>query len=153
MFSDIADGVAVVINSETGIYYGMNKCSTVIFQNLVENGAPVGKVIDGLKKINGAPADIEEKANDFIKKLVKYGILTEGSGDMDASTSLNESAISEDNFVFEVTEYADAQELLLADPIHDVKDETGWKPTGDSMEDDAEKIKKKKENEEKVNNV
>ena len=24
MFSDIADGIAIVINSETGIYYGMN---------------------------------------------------------------------------------------------------------------------------------
>lgn len=29
MFSDIADGVAIVINSETGIYYGMNELEVI----------------------------------------------------------------------------------------------------------------------------
>ena len=32
-----------------------------------------------------------------------------------------------------VSEYNDAQELLLADPIHEVKEETGWTPQKDSI--------------------
>ena len=32
-----------------------------------------------------------------------------------------------------VNEYNDAQELLLADPIHEVKEETGWTPEKDSI--------------------
>ena len=27
-----------------------------------------------------------------------------------------------------LSEYADAQEMLLADPIHDVDEEEGWQP-------------------------
>ena len=27
-----------------------------------------------------------------------------------------------------ISEYADAQEMLLADPIHDVDEEEGWQP-------------------------
>jgi hypothetical protein len=33
MFADIADGVAIIINGETGIYYGMNEFGTSIFEN------------------------------------------------------------------------------------------------------------------------
>ena len=31
MFVDITDGIAIVINSETGIYYGMNALGTNVF--------------------------------------------------------------------------------------------------------------------------
>ena len=34
MFADITDNVAIVINSETGIYYGMNALATVVFENM-----------------------------------------------------------------------------------------------------------------------
>ena len=42
-----------------------------------------------------------------------------------------------------VKEFQDAQELLLADPIHDVKNETGWQPDKQSLEDDEQKLKAK----------
>ena len=40
--------------------------------------------------------------------------------------------------------------ILLVDPIHDVKDETGWNPTLNSLEDDEEKLSSKKMNEQQV---
>ena len=34
MFADVNEGTAIVINSITGIYYGMNKFGTAVFENL-----------------------------------------------------------------------------------------------------------------------
>ena len=67
MFADVTDGIAIIINSETGIYYGMNGLGTAIYENLV-NGASVEKIAAALKSIDGAPADVESKLNDYIKK-------------------------------------------------------------------------------------
>ena len=36
MFVDITDGIAIVINSETGIYYGMNALGTNVFRKASE---------------------------------------------------------------------------------------------------------------------
>jgi hypothetical protein len=36
-------------------------------------------------------------------------------------------------FALEVEEYNDAQEMLLADPIHEVREDTGWKPDKDVL--------------------
>ena len=36
MFVDITDGIAIVINSETGIYYGMNTLGTSVFENIIK---------------------------------------------------------------------------------------------------------------------
>ena len=36
MVMDIADGIAIVINSETGIYYGLNAFGTMILEALAK---------------------------------------------------------------------------------------------------------------------
>ena len=35
MFADITDGIAIVINSETGTYYGMNSYGSNVYENIV----------------------------------------------------------------------------------------------------------------------
>ena len=40
---------------------------------------------------------------------------------------------SRGNFIISVDEYTDAQELLLADPIHEVKEDIGWTPEKSSI--------------------
>ena len=35
MFTDITDGIAIIINSETGIYYGLNAFATNVYENIV----------------------------------------------------------------------------------------------------------------------
>jgi hypothetical protein len=42
-----------------------------------------------------------------------------------------------------VKEYNDAQELLLADPIHEVKPETGWQPDKEALNPDEEDVKRR----------
>ena len=44
MFADVTDGIAIIINSETGIYYGLNGLGTSVYENLV-NGASVEEIL------------------------------------------------------------------------------------------------------------
>lgn len=131
MFADVTDGIAIIINSETGIYYGLNGLGTNVYENLV-NGVSTDKIIARLKGIAGCPADIEDKFNSFIKAMKDFELIVEGGSDS-AEANINEEIAKEESFEMDVKEYNDAQELLLADPIHEVKEETGWTPEKDSI--------------------
>jgi hypothetical protein len=140
MFSDIADGIAIVINSETGIYYGMNNFGTAVFENLLQ-GASTEDILAAAKTLPNAPEDMEQRLLDFVKQLKDFAILMEGEGS--GSADLDASTLGEDGFVLKVQEYSDAQELLLADPIHEVKTETGWAPDKGALETDEAAVQEK----------
>ena len=144
MFADITDGIAIIINSETGIYYGMNSFATNVYENIVA-GASVESMKAEMSKIAGLPADFEENFKMFIDAMIEKEILVEAEPS-DAQVSIDEELAKEDNYALELKEYNDAQELLLADPIHEVKEETGWTPEKDSIgytkEETAEREKK-----------
>lgn len=48
MFADVTDGIAIIINSETGIYYGLNGFGTAVYENLM-NGSSVAEILSALK--------------------------------------------------------------------------------------------------------
>ena len=126
MFADITDNVAIIINSETGIYYAMNNCGSIIFKDVID-GCSTNLIIDNLKKIESCPNDIEQKFKIFIDELLKKEIII--AGEKSSKTPvLDEAIIKKDKFEMKVSEYEDAQEMLLADPIHDVDEEEGWQP-------------------------
>jgi hypothetical protein len=142
MFSDIADGIAIVINSETGIYYGMNSFGTAVFENLLQ-GASTEDIMAAAKNLPDAPDDLEQRLLDFVEQLKGFEILMEGEGN--GSAGLDAATLGEDGFALKVQEYSDAQELLLADPIHEVKTETGWEPDKGALETDVEVVKAKED--------
>ena len=131
MFADITDGIAIVINSETGIYYGMNEFGTAVLQALMQ-GTSEESVLANVKSLAGAPADIEERFQAFMNELKTKELIVEG-GEGSGSTSIDVAVAVADNFELSVKEYNDAQEMLLADPIHEVKEATGWSPEKDSI--------------------
>ena len=135
MFADVTDGMAIIINSETGIYYGMNCLGTQIYENLI-NGVPTEKILSALKNFN---SDIEEVFNEFINSLLKNGIIMPAETS-DKEAEINEEIAKSDNYIPKVDEYLDAQELLLADPIHEVKEEEGWSPEKSSLNEDKEDV-------------
>ncbi len=143
MFADVTDGIAIIINSETGIYYGLNQLATAVYENLI-SGASTDAILDELKSIQGVPVDIESRFNSFIEDMIKAELLIRGE-DSDAFARIAASIAQEDNFVMEVKAYDDAQELLLADPIHEVKEETGWTPEKDSIGYTKEETAKREE--------
>lgn len=140
MFADITDGIAIVINSETGIYYGMNELGTAVFENLI-NGASVEKILAALKALPNVPADIENRLNAFIEAIVAKELVVAGAAsDKDVQIAAETAA---EGFDINVSEYNDAQELLLADPIHEVKEDTGWTPEKDSIGYSKEETKER----------
>ena len=131
MFADITDGIAIIINSETGIYYGMNALGTLVYQNLT-NGVSAETILSNLKKIPNAPQNLKENFTSFVNTLVGKEIIIPAQ-ECNAELELDTQTAITDNFILEIKEYNDAQELLLADPIHEVKEETGWTPEKDSI--------------------
>lgn len=142
MFTDITDGIAIIINSETGIYYGLNAFATNVYENIVR-GVSIEDIKEELKNINPDNNAILDNFETFIKAMVEKEILILSSEDKNETVQIDKNSAKEDNFILELKEYNDAQELLLADPIHEVKDETGWTPEKDSIIEDKELIKQR----------
>jgi hypothetical protein len=142
MFSDIADGIAIVINSETGIYYGMNGFGTMVFENIL-GGASGQAILAALQQMPGAPDDMPARLGVFIATLLEKELILKGEAG--GEVSLDDEIAKNDSFTLEIKEYDDAQELLLADPIHEVKDDTGWTPEKESLETDADVVKAKED--------
>jgi hypothetical protein len=121
----------------------MNPFATNVYENII-NGANTDDILTSLKAINGVPSDIEQNFNKFINEMVAKNILLE-TNPSNALVNINIELAKNDNFVFEFKEYDDAQELLLADPIHEVKEETGWTPEKESIGYSKEETKEREQ--------
>lgn len=131
MFMDVADGIAIIINSETGIYYGFNAFGTSVLE-VLSQGADSETVLNDILSLPKAPADLKDKFFAFVNELTENEILVTGPT-QNVEITFNPEDVLKDEFELSVTSYADAQEMLLADPIHEVKEETGWTPEKESI--------------------
>ena len=75
----------------------------------------------------------------FLKSMEDNEILI-SAPTSETEINLSEDIAKEDNFELVIKEYNDAQELLLADPIHEVKEEEGWSPEKSSLNKDQEDV-------------
>jgi len=139
MFADINDGVAIIINGETGIYYGMNGFGTTIFENIV-NGASTQSILAELKQMPNIPLNIEDNFNAFMEAIIEKGLVIPSDEISEIEVKIDLTTACEDEFAISVSEYNDAQELLLADPIHEVKEESGWSPEKEALNPDKEDV-------------
>lgn len=124
MFFDIADNQAVIINTETGVYYGTSSLGSAVTERLI-TGVSSENVLAAIKRLPNCPENIKETFEDFIKLLVEKEILlpapTVAGGDED----FQEVALT-DGFILSIDEFSEVQDLLLADPVHEVDVEMGW---------------------------
>ena len=74
MYKDIEEGIAIVVNSATNEYFGMNSFATEIFENIIK-GVSTENILAAIKKIEGVPKNIETKLKNFIKELLDNNIL------------------------------------------------------------------------------
>lgn len=139
MFADITDGVAIIINSESGIYYGMNGFGTVVFENIIK-GISSEKILSELRKIPDVAADIENKFDIFVAELLAKELIILSDEVAEDAVNISTDIALGDEFNLSVNEYSDAQELLLADPIHEVREETGWSPEKTALNTDVEDV-------------
>ena len=124
MFYDIADGQAVVINFETGMYYGSSPLASAILDLLLKNADP-SKILDAVKALEGCPADIDASFKAFIDTLIAKEVVVESGSSDDVEISFDETSYRE-GFDLSFNEFSEVQDLLLADQIHDVDVELGW---------------------------
>ena len=123
MFFDIADGQAVVINFVTGMYYGTSTLGSAVLEKLIQK-VSTDKILAALSAVDGCPADMGAKLDAFIKALSEKEIIIPADT-QDQEVSFDSAAFS-DGFELTLDEFAEVQDLLLADPIHDVDVEEGW---------------------------
>lgn len=132
---DTFDGETILVNLKNGNYYSFDKLGAVIWE-LIENNVSLNKIIE---IINGKFPESGKKAeadiDAFIQNLLKENLLIEDSGSDSATTTTDnqfaETFINKRIAMYEppvMSKYADMQDMLLLDPIHDT-DEKGW-PSG-----------------------
>ena len=64
----------------------------------------------------------------FIDSLVGYEIVLPAEGASPVTPAIDPETAQADGFIPLCKEYQDVQDLLFADPIHEVDVDTGWQP-------------------------
>lgn len=120
------DGEVVVVHLKTGTYYSTEKSGTDIW-NGIDRGLSVQQIINTLEtRYSGSSDDIEAGVELMLQLLLQEKLIaaheeaseTDGDGWM----------MAEKGTAFEmpvIQKYADMEELLVLDPIHEVGD-GGW---------------------------
>lgn len=123
MFYDMAEGQAIVINFTSGMYYGTSSLGSAVLDALLA-GADVESIKKAVQELPDCPGDIADKLDAFIEQLKEKEIIVPGES-TGAECKLDASCL-QDGFALTVDEFAEVQDLLLADPVHDVDVEQGW---------------------------
>ena len=131
MFSDVSDGIALIVDSQTGVYYGLDTLGTILFDNII-NGISSEKILAYLKNLKNSPQDIELRYREFINNLLDKKILIKGTPENKIDEMHIDNGVIQ-SYDLTIHEYTDAQDMLLADPIHEIDKETGWTPEKESI--------------------
>lgn len=125
MFYDMAEGQAIVINFSTGMYYGTSSLGSVVLDALIA-GASKESILAAITALPGCPEDMAAQLDAFVAQLVEKEVVVAVDGEGAAAPAVDAAAALADGFVLTVDEFAEVQDLILADPVHDVNVEMGW---------------------------
>jgi hypothetical protein len=116
---EVIDGEAIVIHFDTGNYYSLNGVAGQIWQ-WIAGGASREEILEAFEPLT---AEQIGSFDTFAEGLVSEELIEKeaGGGESRLEAPLPKTAFE----VPEFAKYNDMQNLLLADPIHDV-DEKGW---------------------------
>ena len=119
--ADIFDNEYIIANLDTGLYYSIQGLAVSLVKALPfeEPTAPIATLASA---VNSPDKNISDELNGVWEQLVSEEIIKEANKPVTANTDWSpatEYALSRFN------RYADMQDLLMLDPIHEV-DEEGW---------------------------
>lgn len=122
--SKIIGGEAVLIHFTSGHYYSADQTGAAIVDLL--DGRTVGEVTEAVQQAyTGDGDDIAEAVAAFVDRLEAEGLVVKAEGDPAPRPEVEAAG----PFVApELHRYADLQDLLVLDPIHDT-DDAGWPVT------------------------
>jgi hypothetical protein len=134
--AEIIDGELVVMNLETGTYYSSLDYGAEVWR-WIEAGYPLEDVVEAAVSHSGAPrSTIVSHIQSFVDHLSKENLIRPESAD--AAVAL--PPIERPPVPYrqpQLNVYADMQDLLMLDPIHDV-DAVGWPSLPPTDSDKAE---------------
>ena len=122
--SETVDGESIIINLEKGNYYSLNQIGSEIWNFAITKNSN-DSICEYISK--RYEIDLEtcrQSVDAFLNSLVDEGLLVESSEK--SSVTIPEWTGAKETYITPAFErYDDMQEMLLADPIHDVN-ESGW---------------------------
>lgn len=118
------DGEAILIHMETGTYFSLQSAASVAWSVLAE-GCSAKQLAARLREIcTGCPStSLEQEVAEFIEELRREDLIIEG--DVSGSSTAPTLPPSVEYGPLTFQKFTDMQDLLLADPIHEVSD-AGW---------------------------
>lgn len=121
-----SDDEAAIINLKTGNYYSLNPTGAEIWA-LIERNLTDEQIIEILKdRYETDSIDVKKEIKGFFNELKVEDLIIENNEVMLVETVNTNNNGKKHKFVKPMLErFADLQELLLLDPIHDV-DEAGF---------------------------
>ncbi|HGG06109.1 MAG TPA: PqqD family protein [Aliiroseovarius sp.] len=111
------DGDLVILNLETGQYFGLNLTASLIWNALMQ-----GASADSLASINGISSTLQS----FITRLVDLGLVVETTSPGTQPDPVLKKSLEDASAAPDLEIYDDLSDLILADPIHDVDNAEGW---------------------------
>ena len=116
---ELIDGEVVIIQFDSGNYYSLSGSAVTVWQRLVSPAS----IRDLCALFADAPSGAVDELASFVAELVQEGLVS--PVETGTSVPVSTPAI----YVRPVlNKYTDMQQLLLADPLHEVQ-ETGWPHT------------------------
>ncbi|MEJ0001897.1 MAG: PqqD family protein [bacterium] len=122
--SETLDGETIIIDLQNGTYYSMNETGSLVWEYL-KAGHSLGQITQALAaRYDASIETIEKSVTDLIASLQADNLISESP--TAPALLVPETQAEKKSFIVPgITKYSDMQEMLLADPIHDV-DIAGW---------------------------
>ncbi len=120
--SDIFDGEYIIANLDTGLYYSIQGSAVALVNALpFEASEPV--ILRLAEALPDHADTIQKELTGIFRELLNEDIIREGVASIPGEP--NPTLIPDRYIPSRFNRYADMQDLLMLDPIHDV-DEDGW---------------------------
>src|SRR5262249_52054879 len=116
---ETVDGEAIVVNLGTGTYYSIQG-DTMLLWEAITAGATVDEIASAGAEVTGESRDAITAAVDrFCTSLVEQGLIVERA-DSDGAPAFDLSGAGSGLLEPSFETYADMQDLILLDPVHEV---------------------------------
>jgi hypothetical protein len=123
--SETLNGETIIINLENGNYYSLNETGSVVWGG-IKSSHSLEHIIEYFTEYYIADkSEIEASVKKLIEFLVGENLIQETKTITSVAIAKGADGEKRPFIVPEAKRYEDLQEILLADPIHDV-DDLGW---------------------------
>jgi hypothetical protein len=130
---ELLDDEVMLIHLSRGIYFSLSGSGPLMFESLIEGASPGGLAATLAARTDGDATTIAAAVTRILRELSKHGLVVAcaevpSAASPEAPTEALKRPFTEPR----LEAFADLQDLLTADPIHDVEP-TGWPHVKESV--------------------